>query len=280
MRNGLLLLAIIVALTAIYFLEEQEERKSAKIIEQRRTIISSTILKHLTEIRGNNFHLIKDDHGFHTKDSKVKVDPQHVTSFIKIVTAIKAIKEISAQEIDSTLTSIFANKAPYIEFYIAAQKKVTITLGSKLGYDTSFYLRATDNSNDHTRYYIAEDTNPINQLFMVTRSKSLHNSKAYHQRMTNLFNISDHFFYDLKLLQLSAGEKITNIKVKNLRNRPFSVDAQKITTSPLERSHLAKDNPTQIENFLQLINTMRATEYYPQTNPQDLANRVASFIIS
>jgi Tfp pilus assembly protein PilN len=278
MKNIVLIGVITVVLVAIYLFEEQRTNDNSRKSQLQRNIIGQQMLQQVSKIDGQNFHLLKEGNRFVTVSKKIPVAPERLDSLLRVLSGIKAIKRLPQEKIATQLTSIFANNTPPIKLTTQSQQVLTITLGSQLGYDTSFYLKITHSVNG-TSYYVAEDTNPMNQLFMVSSSKQMHNSSAYHDRIKGLFYLTDNFFFSHKILSLPQDDPIIQLMVENIRNRPFMVNLKPFSTSPQEITFLSMDHQQKIKDYWQQTQQMHAQKYLPEASHQELKERVASLTL-
>lgn len=251
MRNIVLTLILLSLVTVAYFIDEKSSREELISKEKQEKLFNQEDLGALVKISGQNLNLnlktFKLENGF-------EISVTAIDSFLARLEKIKVRRIFSAEE-SLNFKEFKTNSQLHLEF---ENGNVTLLIGPRIEYDTSFYMKVITNLNQtkNEKWTLAKYEGELESQFNVVANDSEKKSIEYNE-------VQSMFYYDnRKFLKLNPFEnlKISDIEVLDANAfKKYAINFSNYTTNPSPPDEIQYELE-HFKTFILQLSQLRADE--------------------
>jgi hypothetical protein len=241
-RNGILLGSICLLLTFIYIYQEVGGIKRKEVSEKEGMLFDPTYLGAIKSFTNIKSTVLIDGKQYYLNPGRKPADERKVNAFFDALSSIRIKRELSAKEVEELgLRLFFTTEGSEVEKVIFRFDKsmITFTLGKKLDFDQSFYMKVTEEDGDKLkeRFIIAFDQASLN---VPVAKDTYHRTDVKYRRFQSLLYLGNDYFRDFRIFSswMRSPWTLQKIVIDNKRNRNFSISLKEKTTTPLPPTFL------------------------------------------
>ena len=280
MKKNLFFMGVLSALLIFtYFFEELGQSKKKLLEESENRLFDAhklgTMLKFSTM---NQNEIIYLNNNFYTKKLNYPVSPEEIKYFFDVLSRIKIKRYLSKQEVSEKNIDLFIpdlNRKVIFEF---EKGKVEFILGKKMQTDPSFYILVKTEVDELV--VVAYDDSPLEGIYV---EENVHQNSEKYNRLVRAFSMTEENFVDRKILKYldweTLSKNLTEIKIENLRNIPFSIYSPKQTTNPEVLKGL-RFNEEYYLVFLGALMNMQAQNIWLPENGIEYKDQIAHMVLT
>lgn len=229
MKN-LVLFAVLIGLgTFTYFYEELGSTQRKVTANQKVQLFDVKSLGKLKGFETKNLQInFIDDLPF-AGEFKHLVSKEKLDEIFEIFSKVKIKRFITKEEKSrSDEKFYFPKDSPTLEFKFE-NSNVVFTLGNKLEFDQSFYMKVNDKTGEN--WVIAYDSSALDGAYS---KHEFHRNDMKYRKIGAVFSLTNEYYYDTHIYpQIFYSNNFSvwkTMTIENIRNKKFSIDFESFTT--------------------------------------------------
>lgn len=273
MKRNLTLIGILLGLLAfIYFFEELGQRQEIKEKQKREELFSSSAFGVLTKLTLPHTELIfnEESSAILVGEHRLRGDSTKIKGVLDMLGALRVESVIAPNEIEKRGVATFMGENPLkIKFHFE-KGEIEFALGERLEISDGFYVHVV--TPKETKYAIVSLQKKESEIYWRQGERA---GRDY-QRLRDLLNHEDGFFYNLSLIKSKV--ELKEVAISNLRNRSFTLNFENRSTIPAPFTGLSI-SAAALESFEAMINSLKGLKLIAPIEPKKLTDLIASMAL-
>jgi hypothetical protein len=220
-KNIILLLCFFSFLSIAYYFEEFKPVKAEKEKFHKTALIKSESLGELVRVGLPKAEIFKKGEFYYLKNG-LKASDISIEKFFDKLQSIRVRRFMSESNLKG---DVFTKNGSPIVFEFK-NKTLRFYLGDKLNFDQTFYMKVVE--GDVVKIAIAED---ISAMVGIHSKKDHHKSDQKYNNLTSLFNLSNDFFVDKKVVDVDFNQ-LKKVTLNNNRAQSTVINLKEKKTIP------------------------------------------------
>jgi hypothetical protein len=271
-KNVFLFLALVGLLTFTYYFEEVGGIKKREAERISKALFQDQNLGEITAINFPFAKLIRRGEEFFTGEKNLPVDPDKLQEVLDIIAGVQSLSVLKVDPGKVKRSHFFPSDTYKFSFEFRGGK-LSYILGKKLDYSRDFYMEVI--SGGEKRVVVARDTTAAMGIY---DPKKMKRDPGKFERLKRIILFQEDAYYNLKPLKNFKG-KALKIAVENKRNKAFSIDITKFSSTPPVIGRLKYDEQA-ITKYLDWLKNFEGKRIHLKWKKTDLLDLVSKIEIT